>query len=340
MYNEIIMQLSKKNKHYRSLNEPLIHRLRELAKLQANREKANGSDKAADYTLLQSQKTMLRSDKIMACGTFIELHLQDNTAKVKSGNFCHDKFCALCSKIKSVKRYSQMLNVLNYLRETGQIYDNEQTRIIGMITLTQRNVTVENLADELDTLQTAIKRLTQSKTWQDSIKGYAKSLEITYNPKEKTYHPHFHFLVVWDKQTYNLSTQTIQQLWKRSLRIGYYPQCDIREAYGQNADLSKIISECLKYNVKAAKESDKPLYSDLTVQEFETFINALKGRRFISYSGVIAEVRNILKYPSEDTDKSTNVQIPTDIQLPKEAHDILLHWSESEQQYKLYPEAP
>lgn len=334
LYNDIIMQLSNKNKYYRTLNEPLIHRIRELAAEQAKKEAERGIKKN-DGFIPESIKTELRGDKIMSCGTFLELNIDSNGAKVTSGNFCHDKFCALCSKIRAVKRYSQMINVINELRKQGIIYGKHEV-IIGMITLTQKNVPIEDLKDELNQLSKGIKRLTQSKLWKDCIKGYAKSLEITYNMEARTYHPHYHFLVIWNKEQYKIHSSTIQSLWQRSLRLNYVPECKIQEAYGKNADLSNIISECLKYNIKGAKENQKPLYSDLTIQEFQLLLEALKHKRLISYNGIIAETRRKLRYPDEDSDKNTDIEIKTNIALPEEAHRIILQWSESQQSYVEY----
>lgn len=333
MYNQIIMDLTKKNKYYRRLNEPLIHRLNELAAWHAAEENKRGIPQEEIMTM--SQKIRLRSENILACGTYLELENKNGKAKITSGNFCHDKFCALCSKIRSMKRYSQMLNVLDVLRNDGVIYGKNEV-IIGMITLTQKNVPISELKDELQTLSKGIKRLIQSKVWRESILGYAKSLEITYNTKSRTYHPHYHFLVVWDKQKYLQHSQTIQKLWKRSLRLDYYPECHITEAYGENTNLSKIINECLKYNIKAAKENDVPLYSDLSVEEFSMLLQALKHKRLVSYNGIIADIRRKLRYADEDTDKSCSVTVNDNITLPQEVHKIVIYWSESQQQYIEY----
>lgn len=333
LYNEIIMELTKKNKYYRALNEPLIHRFNELAEWQLQQEIKRGIQQEEFIT--PSQKTRMRGEKILSCGTYLELENQNGIAKITSGNFCHDKFCALCSRIRSMKRYSQMMNVLNVLRDKGIIYGNNEV-IIGMITLTQKNVPINELQKELESLSTGIKRLTQTKVWKESIYGYAKSLEITYNKKSKTYHPHYHFLVVWDKEKYIQHSKTIQYLWKRSLRLKYFPECHITEAYGENTNLSKIINECLKYNIKASKENATPLYSDLSVNDFSTLLQALKHKRFVSYNGIIADIRRQLRYADEDTDKSCNVSINDDITLPQEVHKIVLHWSESQQQYIEY----
>ena len=346
LYNPIIMELSKKNKRYREFNEPLLTKLNLLAEKQRSEEEKAGVLKLNGFPL-QSTKTIQRSERLMSCGTFLKLNINEGVAEIKSGNFCRDKFCALCQKIKSVKRYSQMLTVLNHLRKEGLIYSKNSHIIIGMVTVTQRNVPLEELEEELKAISTATKRMTQSKQWKDSILGYAKNLEITFNSKARTYHPHIHFLVVWDKDK-SLTSADIQRLWKRSLRLQYFPQCDIeeayscevREAFGSSADLSNIISECMKYSIKTAKKNEKPLYDELSVSEFAEFIRILKGKRFISYSGILAETRLLLKIQDEDTDKNMNFVLDTGIELPTQAHEIILQWSESEQKYKEYNPYP
>lgn len=335
MLNQIITDLSRKNKYYRAKNEAFIMLLREAAKAEEENEAAKGIV-AFDGFKPKSQKIKERADRIMSCGTFIELKNMKKTLKISSGNFCHDKYCSLCQRIRRTKRYAQMLNVLNVLRERGEIYpeDNPNRLIVGMVTLTQKNVPVAELGAEIDTLSKAIKRLTQTVTWTRAIHGYAKSMEITYNKTTRTFHPHFHFLVIWNKDQL-LHSAKIQELWKRSLRADYFPQCDIREAYGLNANLKSIISECLKYNIKEAKKGDEPLYKDLSLSEFQKFIEAIRGRRFVSYGGIIANVRKELNYPeNEENDQKIDIEISNNILLPPDVERIVLHWSESEQLYK------
>ena len=335
MLNQIITDLSRKNKYYRAKNEAFIMLLREAAKEEETKEAEKGILSFPGFKP-KSQKLNERADKIMSCGTYIELQNLKNTLKISSGNFCHDKYCALCQRIRRTKRYAQMLNVLNILRQRGEIYpeDNPNRLIVGMVTLTQKNVPVEELGAEIDELSKAIKRLTQTVKWTRAIHGYAKSLEITYNREARTFHPHFHFLVIWNKSQM-LHSSEIQELWKRSLRAEYFPQCDIREAYGLNANLKSIISECLKYNIKEAKQGEEPLYKDLSLAEFQKFIEAIKGRRFVSYGGIIAAVRKDLNYPeNEELDQRIDIEIAKNILLPPEVEKIVLHWSESEQLYK------
>lgn len=334
MLNEIITELSRKNKRLRKKNEALIFLLRQAAEEKAAEEAERGIKQEAGFKP-KSVKINERADRIMSCGTYIELKNLKNTLKITSGNFCHDRYCFLCQKIRRTKRYLQMMNVLNVLRSRGEIYpeNDPDSLIIGMITLTQKNVPVEELKSEIDKLSAGIKRLTQTIKWIRSIHGYAKSLEITYNQTERTFHPHYHFLVIWNKSQLMQSAE-VQELWKRSLRADYYPQCDIREAYGINANLGSIISECLKYNIKEAKNGDEPLYKDLTLKEFNQFIEAIKGRRFVSYGGLIAKVRKELDYPeNEELDQRIDIEIAKNIKLPREVERIVLQWSENAQMY-------
>lgn len=332
----MITDLSEKNKALRLRNREYIKKLNLLASAIEEEELTKGinADKILKWGVkVKSVKIKEKANKILACGTYLELKNKDKTLKIINGNFCHDRYCALCQKIRRTKRYMQMLNVLNILREQGEIYSDNNV-IVGMITLTQKNVPAEELAEELNNLNVAIKRLTQSKKWVEAINGFAKSLEITYNREDKTFHPHYHFLVLWNKAE-KLTSKDIQELWKRSLRLDYYPQCDIREAYGENANLSSIINECLKYNIKEAKKGAPPLYKDLTLAEFDIFMKAVKNRRFISYSGKIEEIRKQLNYQSEDIEKLADIEISKEIMLPENVEKLILNWAEDKQEYEV-----
>lgn len=328
--NESITWLSEKNKKYRLLNEGLIARLNMLAAEQEAEEIKQG---IPEEERIISQRIKRRSAYIMACGTFIKIKNINGKCKITSGNFCRDKLCALCQKARAVKRYAQMLNVLNDLRKDKVIY-SENNVIIGMVTLTQKNVKLDKLYNEITKLSTGIKRLTQRKKWKESIIGWAKSLEITYNKEDRTFHPHYHFLIVWDTSK-SLHSIDIQNLWKSSLKVDYFPQCEITQAYGENANITNIINECLKYNIKVAKKEQGAIYDDLSLSEFKTFLKIMKGKRLVSYGGIIQDYRNKLQYTDEETDKGINIDLQKNIILPSATNELILQWSNTKNKYEV-----
>jgi hypothetical protein len=81
-----------------------------------------------------------------------------------------------------------------------------------------------------------------------------------------------------------VSQQELCDRWQKSLGIDYIPICDIRKV----TDAERGAVETLKYAFKPSFEDDA----------LSSFFYVLKGRRLVSFSGVFADVRKLLKLSS------------------------------------------
>ena len=98
----------------------------------------------------------------------------------------------MCNWRRSLKMYSQVSQI------TDKILTTRKSRFI-FVTLTVKNPDAEHLTETLDLMNKGFKYITSksqtfapAQKFKESLQGYIKATEITYNSKENTYHPHIH----------------------------------------------------------------------------------------------------------------------------------------------------
>src|SRR5699024_4502293 len=109
------------------------------------------------------------------------------------------------------------------------------------LTLTVKNCYGEDLKDTLDLMTGSFNKLNQRKPFKNAVKGYFRSLEVTYNEDENTYHPHFHLILAVNKSYFSdtksyLSQEDWTNLWKESLKVDYTPIVDVRRIKASDDD--------------------------------------------------------------------------------------------------------
>jgi len=127
---------------------------------------------------------------INECGSYLEFlgDVDLENKKLHRANFCKNRFCPMCSWKKTKKDASQISILMEYLK-------NEVGYEFIFLTLTAPNISGEKLNDEIRNFNESFLRLAQRKEFNKINKGYVRKLEITYNKKENTYHPHFHIII-------------------------------------------------------------------------------------------------------------------------------------------------
>lgn len=95
-------------------------------------------------------------------------------------NNCHDRFCHPCAT-----HHGQQL--------TGRIRDWLGHEPARFVTLTLAPDTL-SLADRLDRLYLAFRRLRRSKWWRNRVTGGVATLEVKWSVKSEHWHPHLHIL--------------------------------------------------------------------------------------------------------------------------------------------------
>lgn len=232
--------------------------------------------------------------------------------KLKSTNFCRLRLCPMCQWRRSLKMFGQVQTI------TDKILERDKSTRFLFATFTVKNVDAENLETCINILNNKFlylvsrnKTFAPAKKLKQNLLGYLKAVEVTYNTKDKTYHPHLHVIFAVkstffkNKQNYMTKKEWIE-LWQQALGIDYKPQTDIRAI---KTNTGKAIAEVAKYPVKTAPILSLP--DDEAVEVLKTLTLSLNKKRFVSYGGIFKTVKQELKLADIETDKDL---VNTDIE--------------------------
>lgn len=247
------------------------------------------------------------------CGDALTfLQNAEGKKKLKSANFCRLRLCPMCQWRRSLKMFSQVKKI------TDKILENDKSTRFIFGTFTIKNTDAENLEACINTLNKKFKYLVdQKKTFapakklKQNLLGYLKAVEVTYNSKDKTYHPHLHVIFAVKSTFFKNSSNYMTkkewiELWQKALNVDYKPQTDIRAIKSGTA---KAVAEVAKYPVKTAPILK--LDDDEAVEVLKTLTMSLNKKRFVAYGGIFKTVKQELKLADVETDKDL---VNTDIE--------------------------
>lgn len=249
-------------------------------------EKRMSSDVAK---LLFSLGHKSKSSLIENCNgvRFLQQCVENEDHKHFHSSFCRDRFCPICSHIKSHKESEMLSNIIESLQKDS----NYKNSVLLFATFTQKNVGVGELAGEVDKINKAIKELLKKEPlFKDYYKickgkkvkrkalcqGTVRHLEITskYNPKTKRieFHAHWHILLLVKKSYFTekhlqWTNKKMQKIWRKYMELDYNPNVDIRLARNKDTinvkdngkikveniselDTNGAIKELCKYSTK------------------------------------------------------------------------------------------
>ena len=242
-----------------------------------------------------------KAGKILECGSWLEFRVYENgEKKLNRASFCKYRLCPMCAWRRSLKLFGQASQVLDEAQNQGYVF--------LFVTLTVKNCLPGQLAETIDTLFGAYNRLIRRKNF---IHGAFRALEVTHNLKFgsvsfDTYHPHLHciWLVKPSYFTHGnyVSQARLADMWQRALGVDYSPICHITRA----ATAGKgHIREVSKYSVKPVDIlHPDPGLTDSAVWHLD---HALKGRRLISWTGVLKKIRASFGFDDPETGDLINV---------------------------------
>jgi Plasmid rolling circle replication initiator protein and truncated derivatives len=231
---------------------------------------------------------------ICECGNTIKFVTNEDKSKkhLNNARFCHWRFCALCAWRLSLKRTFVTKVVLTRL-------SNLSFRFL-FVTLTAPNVKAEDLSDEITRLNEAWSRMTKRKKYKDLIVGGIRKIEVTYNSKTDTYHPHLHIVLCVEKSYFKRGSKRVgekvenyypnmimfeewQSDWQQALRDKRAEQINVQAISSNPKKLAKAIAEISKYSAK-----DSEMVQDKKV--FEAMYFGMKGKRLFSPFGLMKKL--------------------------------------------------
>lgn len=277
-------------------------------------EKKMANTKLADIVRMTNlHNNFKKAERIEQCGRFLWFNVDDQgNKKLAYARFCKYRLCPTCIWRKSLKLYHQMEQILGAL-------DKKQYHWC-FLTLTVRNCYGSELKQTIDDMLKGFDRLLKRRNVKAVVVGYYRGIEVTYNRKENTFHPHIHILLqlapsYMNKDKY-INQSTWKSMWKECMGIDYEPVVDIRKVKprrnketGEMENMIGAICECTKYPVKDADY----IHNDGTVEEVdidayvvETLDKALHGRRLIHFGGMLAKIHRELHL--QDVDNGDLIQ--------------------------------
>lgn len=254
------------------------------------------------YSMLEFDS---RSERVSECGSFLEFRVSSEDVKLQHANFCKDRLCPMCNWRRSLKIFSQVSKVMDSMAEYEFIF----------LTLTVKNCAAADLPKTVDVLLSGWRYLyNKNKEFKSVICGTFRSLEVTRNKKNGTYHPHLHCILAvkpsYFKEGY-ITQRRWSELWANACDLDYNPVVYVQKVKNTGKGITGALVEAIKYSVKGSDMLDK---YDLkkSAENVSAFLSALSGRRLCGWTGIFSKLR-----------KQLNLDDPEDGDLVHTSDDTL-----------------
>ena len=282
--------------------------------------------KLADiFKELQYKKTFV--ERVISCGDTLQfIQNQDGNLKLYQAYFCKNKLCPMCNWRRSMKYSYQTSRIVD-----EAIKQSPKGRFL-FLTLTVKNVEGKALNSTISQLTKSFDRLFKRAKVQRNLLGYLRSVEVTHNENDKTYHPHIHVLMMVRPSYFQSKKDYITQkewsdMWSQSLKVDYVPMIDIRTVKETGKGLRGAVLETAKYPTKPIKfdVENKQVVDDL--------YNGLYRKRQLGYGGLFKTIKKQLQL--EDVESGDLVHTSDDKENISKGTEIVAIWNASKQNYYL-----
>lgn len=303
----------------------------------------------------QAKKYRKRSENVAQCNSSLLFGYENNKIdkKLVYCNNCRDRGCPLCNHKRS-RVHAYQLNKI--LRKSQETYDD-----LGFIFCT---FTVKNIDNDPVILHETISQLNRAfgKMMRYSrvigkngkkidpadrvVKGSIKNLEVTYNGKSDTLHPHIHAILVVDKKLYfgkeydnYIDHDEWVSLWRRALGVDYDPSVHVEKLHSNSKgmdDLSSAILEISKYEMKPSAVLIGGTDLDKAVKVIYSMTEGLKNTRSFSFAGILKEIKNEIFGDRDLNDVSDDEMLNVDGQSELDLNNcqfVQYRWSSADQDY-------
>ena len=198
---------------------------------------------------------------------------------------CRERLCPICAAKAARATAAQALQalpVMEAINDGGRLY-------WALVTLTQRNVEATRLSGEITKMLHAWAALRHQKPVKRVLVAWARNIEITYNAKADTYHPHVHCIVAVSKEQLTRPEATLwwAERWAQAMELDYTPVCDVRQMVSD-----KAVFEVSKYVCKMSSVYQLPTME--CTAAIRCIITAIAGRRLKSYGGLWLKARRLI----------------------------------------------
>jgi plasmid rolling circle replication initiator protein Rep len=232
-------------------------------------KKIAASKMAARLSMLGGQYKR-RAERMASCSHFLQTSScpDGHMHKIIRANLCKDRACPVCAWRRSMRL---AVRTAEAMAKAGGRY--------LLLTLTIPNPPLGELRESLQLLTKSFGRMMKHSRLRGIVGGHVRTLEITANLDDSTWHPHIHALLRVEESYFRSALYLHQSdwldLWRSVSRIPETTQVDIRPA---DQDSYK---EVAKYTTKDADLQSLPL------PWFSEWLEAVKGLRLWSSGGCL-----------------------------------------------------
>ena len=261
--------------------------IKQILRDQFTPRKRDNMHLADAYQLAGLDNGVDKAVRLATCARWLEFAVPPDGAsdryKIVKTSSCHVRLCPVCQWRRSVNTFRNLAMVYNdpSLSKYKHVF----------VTLTQRNVDPADLKTEIEKISEAYSKIMRRKPLKDLVKGYTRTIEITIR-EDGTYHPHIH--AIWTvAKSYGhreyLRQADLCKIWAEALDLNYIPVCDMRMIKNLNG---KSVAEVAKYSIKPSDYITDHIHG--TAEIVKILDPALDGKRFVSYGGIVRDIKQKL----------------------------------------------
>lgn len=267
-------------------------------------------------------------ERVQTCGDVLRfIKNQDGSLKLYQAYFCKNKLCPMCNWRRSMKYSYQTSRIVD-----EAIKQSSKGRFL-FLTLTVKNVEGSDLNKTLTSLTKSFDRLFKRVKVQRNLLGYLRSVEVTHNEDDNTYHPHIHVLMMVRPSYFSgkgnnyISHKEWGEMWSQSLKVDYTPMVDIRTVKEKGKGLKGAVLETAKYPTKPIKLDidNKQVVNDL--------YNGLYRKRQLGYGGLFKTIKKQLAL--DDAENGDLIHTSDDKETLSKGTEIVAIWNANKQNYYL-----
>lgn len=257
-------------------------RERPWQKHKANSKRLAWLYRKANESLDKPLMTSKQIESIEHCGDYLEFAVYEGGAKkLKNAHFCRGRLCPMCQWRRALKLSFRLRGALEKLAAA----DDSVSFVFA--TFTVKNCVAEKLSDTLNEMTTAFSAMVRTPSLKSRIRGYCRTIEVSFNERRKDYHPHIHALFVVDKRYFSgmgyIRHSEWRLAWASAMHLDYLPMVNVKKA-----DIGVAV-EVAKYSVKGLDALTKIKNVATSVEILKVLHTALKGRRLVSAGGVLKD---------------------------------------------------
>lgn len=227
---------------------------------------------------LADKATIKDGIRILGCATQLRTYSSEERNPLVVTWYCKHPSCPICQWRKSLRRCSQMHQLLDQnpkLLEGKWLY----------LTLTVRNCFVEDLRVTIQRMNHAFSRMVNRGFWKKNVRGGIRFTEVGPGASDKvSAHPHFHCLLLVRPSMYAgknyLSEKQWADEWQNALQGHYTPTVHSRRLKGKGGELRNEIISCTRYSMKPRGASSDRYWFHAAAYE-------MRGLRFVEPLGTV-----------------------------------------------------